>query len=265
MTNEENKSKPTYYVTYDFMIKDLALSGAELSVFALLFSFFKATDEFRGSWKYISERTGLGNSSVGAAIKSLREKKLIEKKEEGKAGEYSYTLTASAKTNIGKLIASGASPLQENPNFGVPHPNFGGGSANFESDASKNRTGGIQNSDEGHPKSGYNNKEDKKEYIKDDILLTREGARESTQKEFFEDEGREGGPNYREGRSTKRGGRVGNRPVYQNVGRGCQSPFRSPDAPRTQIGREVEARVRKFYEEERSLWKDEIDELLGRK
>lgn len=252
MTNEEKTETMgcDFFPIHKFMLRDLALAGAELSVFALLYSFFKSRGSFFGSREYIAESTGLTVRSVSTAIKSLKEKRLIDKKD-GEDGRVVYTLHPECESKV--------------KNFPIEVKKFPSEGEIASLDEGKNFTGAGKNFPSGGEKISPNNKEYNKEYIKDDILLTREGARESTQKEFFEDEGTEGEPNYREGRSTKRGGRVGNRPVYRSVGRGCPSPFRSPDAPRTQIGREVEARVRKFYEEKRILWKDEIDELLGRK
>ena len=68
----------TTFVIYEFMTELLGLSGCELLVFALLYSFCRgAGGAFWGSRQYLSERLGISVSSVDRAVKCLKLKGLI--------------------------------------------------------------------------------------------------------------------------------------------------------------------------------------------
>ena len=76
------ETKNTYFTIHSFMTSGLKLSGSELLTFALIYSFACSEERcFRGSLKYIAEHIGTTKRSVTNAIKSLTEKKLIERNE----------------------------------------------------------------------------------------------------------------------------------------------------------------------------------------
>ena len=68
--NIEQKKK-TGYAIYDFMTRDLRLSGVALRVYALIYSFTAAGGDCHGSLDYIAERTQASRMSVCRALNLL--------------------------------------------------------------------------------------------------------------------------------------------------------------------------------------------------
>ena len=71
------KSGADNYSVYRFMTKDLGLRGAELQVYAVIFSFTRAVGEFVGSRAYLADTVGVAVRTVDRAIGSLLTQRLI--------------------------------------------------------------------------------------------------------------------------------------------------------------------------------------------
>lgn len=66
------------YSVYRFMTQKLGLKGAELQVYAVIYSFSRATgDTFFGSRSYLADTVGVSVRTVDRAIKSLALQGLI--------------------------------------------------------------------------------------------------------------------------------------------------------------------------------------------
>ncbi len=76
-TQKMKENKTSSFLIHSFMIDQLGLSGTELLVFALIYSFTKAGSSCYGSYDYIAGRVGASISTVGRAIKHLLEKNYI--------------------------------------------------------------------------------------------------------------------------------------------------------------------------------------------
>ena len=87
------KTAADNYSIYRFMTRDLGLRGAELLVFALIYSFTVTVGEFSGSRAYVAETVGVSERTVDRAMRELTAKGLIER---GQRQEnlllYQYTL-----------------------------------------------------------------------------------------------------------------------------------------------------------------------------
>ena len=66
-----------YFTIMDFMTVGLKLTGPELLVFALIYSYTYSGGKFNGSRKYISEMTGLSQRSVERGIAKLLQESYI--------------------------------------------------------------------------------------------------------------------------------------------------------------------------------------------
>lgn len=86
------KSKGDYFVIHTFMPRLMGLGGSELLVYALIYSFNSKDEDFYGSVSYISERTGLSESSVKRALKSLTTIKYIFRDSVTKQGTVKYSI-----------------------------------------------------------------------------------------------------------------------------------------------------------------------------
>lgn len=75
--------KLTYYCIHEWMINELHLSGNELLIYALIFSFLEKGQSFYGSKQYISDCTGATTRTVLNVFKSLEKKGLIEIQKKG--------------------------------------------------------------------------------------------------------------------------------------------------------------------------------------
>lgn len=79
--NEMRKMLPSqaYFRLWAFMRVDLDLTGAELMIYSIIYSYFRNGDSFTGSHKFLAYWTGYGLTSVNMALLKLVEKKLIAK------------------------------------------------------------------------------------------------------------------------------------------------------------------------------------------
>ena len=77
--NIEQKKK-TGYALYDFMTRDLGLSGVALRVYALIYSFTAAGGNCHGSIEYIAKRVEASYKSVQLSLNRLVEKGYVTKK-----------------------------------------------------------------------------------------------------------------------------------------------------------------------------------------
>ena len=77
--NIEQKKK-TGYALYDFMTRDLGLSGVALRVYALIYSFTAAGGNCHGSIDYIAKRVDASYKSVQLSLNRLVEKGYVIKK-----------------------------------------------------------------------------------------------------------------------------------------------------------------------------------------
>ena len=69
-----------YFKVWDFMICDFKLERTELFVYAIIFSMYKSTGKcFTGSREYLAKWSGSSVRSVARALKSLVEKRYIDK------------------------------------------------------------------------------------------------------------------------------------------------------------------------------------------
>ena len=76
--NIEQKKK-TGYALYDFMTRDLGLSGVALRVYALIYSFTAAGGNCHGSLDYIAERTQASKRMVQRALDLLVKREYVIK------------------------------------------------------------------------------------------------------------------------------------------------------------------------------------------
>jgi len=85
------KEKKTGYLLYDFMSKEMGLSGVALRVYALIYSFTRAGGDCHGSLEYIAERTQSSVASVHRALAFLVEKGYVTKEKLSKNRPSIYT------------------------------------------------------------------------------------------------------------------------------------------------------------------------------
>ena len=74
------QNKKTGYALYDFMTRDLGLSGVALRVYALIYSFTAAGSDCHGSIGYIAKRVDASYKSVQLSLNRLVEKGYVTKK-----------------------------------------------------------------------------------------------------------------------------------------------------------------------------------------
>ena len=75
----EPKREP-FYIIYDSFVDELHLSGLELQIYAMIFSFCtQGRGQFNGSAEYIARRTGASKSGVRKALRQLVGKGLLVK------------------------------------------------------------------------------------------------------------------------------------------------------------------------------------------
>ena len=74
------QNKKTGYALYDFMTRDLGLSGVALRVYALIYSFTAAGGNCHGSIGYIAKRVDASYKSVQLSLNRLVEKGYVTKK-----------------------------------------------------------------------------------------------------------------------------------------------------------------------------------------
>lgn len=73
------QNKKTGYALYDFMTRDLGLSGVALRVYALIYSFKAAGGNCHGSLDYIAERTQASKRMVQRALDLLVKREYVIK------------------------------------------------------------------------------------------------------------------------------------------------------------------------------------------
>lgn len=130
----------SYYTVQGWMVNELDLKGNALIVYAIIYGFSQdGTSEYSGSARYLAEWLGCSRSTIMVTLKMLTEKGYLTKRDIYKNGTaycaYSTTARGCPKT--------------------------GQGVQNTDRGVSENRTGGVQNSDSGCPKTGHNNSSDK--------------------------------------------------------------------------------------------------------
>ena len=75
-----------FYSIYDWMTDDLELTGREMNIFALIYSFTEAGRDYDGGLAYLAKRTGTCRQHACVVLKQLQEKGLIAKKERFEGG-----------------------------------------------------------------------------------------------------------------------------------------------------------------------------------
>lgn len=87
-----------YYKVYDFMYEDLNLSGTDLYVFAILYSF----KEYKGSISYLAKAVGVkSTTTVQSSLKRLINLGLIKKEKSlNKFSTCRYVVLYDIKPNI---------------------------------------------------------------------------------------------------------------------------------------------------------------------
>ena len=76
------QNKKTGYALYDFMARDMGLSGVALRVYALIYSFTTAGSDCHGSIGYIAKRVDASYKSVQLSLKHLVERGYVTKRQE---------------------------------------------------------------------------------------------------------------------------------------------------------------------------------------
>ena len=176
------ETKDSYFMVHSFMTSGLKLSGTELLTFALIYSFACSEERcFHGSLKYIAEHIGTTKRSVTNAIKSLTEKKLIERNESNNDTYPSYVIVES----VLKQNSARKSTTEEVNFFHPPEEKF-------SSPPGKNFTTPTKNFHPNEEKFSPNNKEDNKYYNKADNSA-HGGARGEANKNFNGNGGYNGG------------------------------------------------------------------------
>ena len=128
-----------YFIIYDFMTEKLKLKGAQLLVYALVFGFCQnGRGVYDGSISYLAKRTGISKRSITNILKSLVEKQLLIKKE-----KYDNNIKFCTYEITSPPVQKFPYPMEKTS------PGYG-----------KNFTGGME-------KTSPNNKDNNKEYIKD--------------------------------------------------------------------------------------------------
>ena len=79
---ESRVNPQNFYVVQGWMVSDLGLKGNELAVYAIIYGFSQAEQQYyTGSAQYLADWIQSSKRTVLAALKSLTEKGCIEKQE----------------------------------------------------------------------------------------------------------------------------------------------------------------------------------------
>ena len=79
---ESRVKNNNFYVVQAFMVNDLLLKGLEKDIYAIIYGFSQAEDQwYDGSLQYLADWTSSTKQGVLKALKSLKDKDLIEKQE----------------------------------------------------------------------------------------------------------------------------------------------------------------------------------------
>lgn len=109
-----------YLVIYGWMTNQLKLSGNELLVYGLIYSFAKDDSaEFHGSAGYIATALNMTDRTVRAVLKKLTDKNLVEKRAAGRYRNYSITSRKNLPTSCRKNL-----PTSTEEFTGVSRKNF---------------------------------------------------------------------------------------------------------------------------------------------
>ena len=153
----------TYFSVHSFMTDELSLSGAELLIYALIYSFSDTEEGFHGSQEYISQRTGICKRTVRYTLSALVKKRLLEKNAVAKKAVYKAIVPDSVLAEYAANIATSSGKYCQNE-----RQNLSQGEANIAKSVAKNAA---------------NNKEYNKHYNKD-YNSAHGGARKSPKKEW---------------------------------------------------------------------------------
>ena len=84
MFNKKSMVKSeNYYVVHGWMINELGLKGNELAVYAIIYGFSQTENQFfTGTAQYLADWTNGTRQGVMKNLKSLVEKRLIQKREQ---------------------------------------------------------------------------------------------------------------------------------------------------------------------------------------
>ena len=110
------KEKKTGYLLYDFMSKEMGLSGVALRVYALIYSFTRAGGDCHGSLEYIAERTQSSRTSVKRALHMLVTKGFVIKAQTASNRPCVYISTFDPQVQNGP--ANEALQVQNDPMVG---------------------------------------------------------------------------------------------------------------------------------------------------
>jgi predicted transcriptional regulator len=160
MEGINTKTSGTYFSIHSFMTDELDLSGAELLIYALIYSFSDSEEGFHGSQDYISKRTALSLRSIAYATSSLVEKGLITKEKQSGSRNAKYKATDTSR-------------LQ----------NLQTEDAKIAEATCKNCKSQLQNLQKSTAKIASNNKEYNKRYNKE-YNSAHEGAKKSLKKKW---------------------------------------------------------------------------------
>lgn len=87
-----------HYVVEGWMIQDLGLKGAKLTIFAIIYGFSQdQTNVFNGNIKYLETWAGCTKMGVLKALKELLDSNYIIKKENTGVGRGKYTYSVNPK------------------------------------------------------------------------------------------------------------------------------------------------------------------------
>ena len=90
LANLYSRKDENYITIFGWMTNRLKLSGNELLVYALIFSFAKdGASEFHGSTEYIAKTLNMGRRTVFTTLRSLAKKEVIRKRPAGRYCNYS--------------------------------------------------------------------------------------------------------------------------------------------------------------------------------
>ena len=108
------QNKKTGYALYDFMTRDLGLSGVALRVYALIYSFTAAGGDCHGSIEYIAKRVEASYKSVQISLKYLVKKGYVTKKVITSKRPNVYVAIADCRLNHTKLPIESAQITDNN-------------------------------------------------------------------------------------------------------------------------------------------------------
>ncbi len=72
-------SNGNYYTVYHWMTNELGLKGVTRDVYAMIYSYCKSGNEFKGSWDYLANFIGANRRTIARALSELVKKDLIIK------------------------------------------------------------------------------------------------------------------------------------------------------------------------------------------